>query len=125
LTKAQIAGWSPDQIVLFLQRLPETLPAAACRRLDRALDMAHCQRFVTQSLFYSLAIRSGYRAAWPRTEALLLASGSRLSLTRLFRAVAQTAWTRSEARSLYERARPGYHPLTQQEIERLLSDEGL
>jgi hypothetical protein len=87
--------------------------------------MQHCRRFVTQSLFYSLAIRSGYRTVWPRAEALLLASGSRLSLTRLFRTVAQAPWTRSKARAVYERAKPGYHPLTQQEIERLLSDEGL
>ncbi len=125
LTQAQLAGWSPDQIVLFLQQMPETLPPAACRQLDRVLDMPHCQRFVTQSLFYSLAIRSGYRAVWPRAEALLLASGSRLSLMRLFRAVAQAPWTRSKARALYERARRGYHPLTQQEIERLLVEEGL
>ena len=125
ITKSLIARWSPDQVVLFLQLLPQTLPAAACRQLDQTLDMPHCRRFITQSLFYSLAIRSGYHAVWPRAEALLLASGSRLSLMRLFRTVAQAPWTRSKARAVYERAKPGYHPLTQQEIERLLSDEGL
>jgi aminopeptidase N len=125
LTKAQLAGWSPDQIVLFLQRLPETLPVAACRQLDQALDMPHCQRFVTQSLFYSLAVRSGYRAVWPRVESLLMASGSRLSLMRLFRAVVLTPWSRPRARGVYRRARPGYHPLTQQGIDRLLADEGM
>jgi hypothetical protein len=125
LTKSEIASWTPDQIVLFLQRLPATLSSTACRQLDRVLDMATCQRFMTQSLFYSLAIRSGYREVWPRAEALLLASGSRLSLMRLFRAVAETGWTRGKARALFERAKRGYHPLTQQEIERLLADEGL
>ncbi|MCJ7511906.1 MAG: M1 family metallopeptidase, partial [Anaerolineales bacterium] len=125
LSKAQARKWTPDQLVLFLQMLPDCLSPETCRQLDQALDMPHCRRFMTQSLFYSLAIRSGYLAVWPRAEALLLASGSRLSLMRLFRAVAQTHWTRSKARPLYQRARPGYHPLTQLEVERLLRAEGL
>ncbi len=125
LSKSQARKWTPDQLVLFLQMLPERLSAEACQQLDQTLNMPGCRRFVTQSLFYTLAVRSHYRPIWPRVEAFLLASGSRLSLMRLFRAVAQTPWTRAKARPLYQRARQGYHPLTQLEVERLLRAEGL
>jgi leukotriene-A4 hydrolase len=121
----EVQGWTPDQIGLFLTMLPERLPASTVKTLDATLAMADQRRFITQSLFFALAIRSGYKEIWPRAEGLMLRSGPLLSLLRVYRAAAQTAWTKGRVRATYERARPRYHPASRAMIEAAFKELGV
>jgi hypothetical protein len=61
-----------------------------------------------------------YRAADARLERFLLTVGRRKYLTPIYDALLRTAAGQQLARSIYPRARPGYHAITRRTLDALL-----
>ena len=70
----------------------------------------------------TLALQSGYHAVLPRVEQVLAEVGRMKYLRPLYLALARDPATRPRAQELFDRLRPGYHPIAQQVIEGVLRD---
>jgi hypothetical protein len=69
------------------------------------------------------AIDSEYAPGIERLETFLFEVGRNKFTRPLYAALAESDWGRDWAIEVYERARPGYHPLTRQAAERALGIE--
>jgi leukotriene-A4 hydrolase len=124
-TRRDLASWNASQVYLFLQYLPRRMSLADCRAVEAALDLNPSRPAVFLSQFYEIAVRSGDRDVLAPAEALIAKVGRLLILLPIFRAIAQTDWSRSEARPLFERIRPRHHPISVRAMEQVLEKEGL
>ena len=71
-----------------------------------------------------LALRHGYAPANPVLERFLIAVGRRKYVQPLYAELAKTPAGAETALRIYLRARPGYHPVTQAAIDKLLDWRG-
>jgi hypothetical protein len=69
----------------------------------------------------TIAAASDYEPAFGRLEEVLLTVGRMKYLRPLYLAMGEHARTRALARSIYERARPGYHELSRRTAEDVLA----
>jgi hypothetical protein len=75
--------------------------------------------------YYRLCIRSQYRAILPEIRLFVAEVGNLYLLTRLFRCLVGTPWTRDMARPLFEHARERYHPITEAVVDKILTEAAL
>ena len=62
--------------------------------------------------WYPLTVRSGYTDARPDIEKFLTAIGRRKLIMPIYAELAKTDDGRAFAAKVFEKARPGYHPIT-------------
>jgi leukotriene-A4 hydrolase len=124
-TKDQVSDWIFHQIFLFVQMLPKEVPIEDCRYFENLFNFKGSPRYASLYDFYSLCVRSGYREVMPEVEHFLETVGVSSRLVKVYRALAETDWAKTLARQFFERFREGYHPITQANIERTLSEAGV
>jgi len=113
--------WNWAERVRFIKALPERLPEARLAELDRAFRLSESGNAEVLFVWLRLGIRNRYDAALPATERFLLGMGRRKFVQPLFQAlVQQGTWGRPIATRIYERARPGYHPVTTGSVDRIV-----
>jgi aminopeptidase N len=114
------AGWSTQEWLQFLRALPEHLPASRLVDLDAAFRLTERGNSEIAHAWLSIAIRNGYAPAAGRLESYLTSIGRRKLVMPLYKALLATPGGRERALALYAKARPGYHPITAESIDRLL-----
>ena len=67
-----------------------------------------------------MAIRNQYAPADARLESYLTTIGRRKLVLPLYRALLETPEGRQRAEAIYAKARPCYHPITVDSVDRLL-----
>ncbi|MGN6094148.1 MAG: leukotriene A4 hydrolase C-terminal domain-containing protein, partial [Luteibacter jiangsuensis] len=70
---------------------------------------------------YAHAIAAGDKSVWPAAAEHMTRIGRLYLTTPLYRAFARTPEGLTFAKATYAKARSGYHPLTQQAVERILA----
>jgi hypothetical protein len=120
-TRERVASWRPQQVEVFLKRLPETIPTAHCQALEELFNLATTRNRNIQTAFFVLAIRSGYQAVLPRVEELISKVGRMLFLKPIYKALWEAEWSHARARGLFERFRGAYHPIAVAVLDRLLT----
>jgi leukotriene-A4 hydrolase len=125
LEKEDVAGWKPCQIQLFLRLLPERISIDACRQLEKLFMFKETSNIAPLIAFYALCIRSGYQNILPGVEHLIATMGRFFFLSRIFRAMIETDWSRQKVRLIFERYRNLHHPITVSNIEKLLTEARL
>jgi leukotriene-A4 hydrolase len=118
--KIETAGWTTQEWLHFLRGLPRKLDPAHMRRLDSSyhLTASHNNEILDQWLLMS--VRNGYEPAWPRLEEFLMTVGRRKYVKPLYEAM-----DLKHASTIYEKARPLYHPITQATIDAVLAAKRL
>jgi hypothetical protein len=121
-TASQIATaeWTTQEWVHFLRSLPDRLPADRLAELDRAFGLTNRGNSEVANQWLVIAIRNQYRAADARLENFLTTIGRRKYLIPLYTELAKTAEGKERAKALYAKARPFYHPISRESIDRLL-----
>jgi hypothetical protein len=90
--------------------------------LDTTLKLSDSNNAYIRSAWLELAIANRYEPALPSLEAFLTSIGRGLLIRPLYAGlVKQGDWGRPLARSIFERARPSYHPTVAESIEKMLS----
>lgn len=117
------AAWTTHEWLHFLSVLPATLDAAQMADLDAAFGLTESSNAEIAHQWLRIAIRNAYRPADERLERYLLGIGRRKLILPLYETLAETAAGRERARSIYRRARPGYHPISAGSIDRILGWE--
>lgn len=115
-------NWGTMQRQRYLQTLPRELPR---ERLD-ALESSFALNSITNSevLFdwLSLALRNRYEPALAPTESFLTSMGRGKFVRPLYRTMMdQGDWGQPHARRIYALARAGYHPITQGQVDRIVT----
>jgi aminopeptidase N len=114
------ADWSPQEWVFFLNALPDAIPAASLAELDDAYHLTEKANAEVLLPWLRRSIRSGYGAANDRLEQFLTSMGRRKYLLPLYEDLARTPAGRARAREIYRKARPLYHPIAAESVDRLL-----
>jgi leukotriene-A4 hydrolase len=113
---------SPLEWPLYLDRMPRPAAQATCAALDERFALSASRNAEILSAWLQLALESEYAPALARAEAFLGEVGRMKYLKPLYRALARRPETRSRARSIFERFRPGYHPIACHVIDKLLRE---
>ena len=111
--------WTTNEWLHFLQRLPPVLDAAKLADLDKSwLEKNGNAEILTA--WFKLAIAGRYDAAYPRIERFLVSVGRRKFLRPLFAEMMKTPEGLARAREIYAKARPGYHAIATQTLDKML-----
>ncbi|MEP7246565.1 MAG: M1 family metallopeptidase, partial [Gammaproteobacteria bacterium] len=112
-----VKEWSTQEWQHFLDNLPETLPRANLDELQSAFSLSASRNAEIAFSWFRVAVRNGYEPAYPPLEHYLMTIGRRKFVRPLFEALMKTPRGAQLARTVYAKARPGYHPLTQTAVD--------
>ena len=71
-----------------------------------------------------MAIRGGYAAADARLEEFLVSIGRRKFIKPLYEELVKTPGGRDRSLAIYRKARPGYHPISVDTVDRIVAWTG-
>ncbi|MBB5684629.1 M1 family metallopeptidase [Sphingobium boeckii] len=114
-------AWSTQQYQRFLNTLPRTLPAPKLAELDIAWKLSSSGNSEIRFAWLMLAIGNRYPPAAASADQFLTSMGRRKFVDPLFKALqAQGPWGMPLAKSIYTKARPGYHSVTATTVDKTL-----
>ncbi len=113
-------AWTTQERLQFLRRLPTPLPPPRLAELDAAFTLSRSGNSEIAFQFLLMALRSGYTGADARLEDFLTSIGRRKFIKPLYEELVKTDAGRARARAIYARARPGYHPIAVDTVDRIV-----
>jgi aminopeptidase N len=114
------SGWTTDERLRFLNRLPRKLDTARLDALQSAYDLNGATNMEVRFAWLDLAVSNHYDPAVPSLEQFLLSNGRGKFVKPLIKALAaDQAWGRPIAVRIYAEARPLYHPTVTRELDPL------
>jgi leukotriene-A4 hydrolase len=114
-------SWNTQEWMYFLDGLPKKLSTSKLEQLDAAYHMTGAANAAIAKRWYLVAIRNDYKPARTAMADYMTRIGRRYLVVPLYEALAKTPEGSDFARSVYAKAREGYHPLTQASIEKVLT----
>jgi leukotriene A-4 hydrolase/aminopeptidase len=114
---ALAARLSPDELLVYLQRLPRALSADDCARLEAVFGLNTRGNHEILTQWLTIAAASGYAPAFPRIRSLLSTVGRMKYVRPLYQALGRTPAGRALAREVLASAGPAYHALTRRGAE--------
>jgi leukotriene-A4 hydrolase len=118
------AGWTTHHWLRFLRNLPEPRTQAQMAALDAAFHFTETGNDDILQAWLLVAVRNAYAPADAALERFLLAVGRRKYVQPLYGELAKTPAGAETALRIYGRARPGYHPVTQAAVDKILDWRG-
>jgi aminopeptidase N len=112
-------GWSSHEWVHFIQSLPALTPERMAE-LDARFHFNESGNSEVLSAWLEKALDARYKAAYPAIERFLTIQGRRKFLKPLYEKLAKNPEDLAFARRVYAKARPTYHPVSQQTIDGIL-----
>ncbi len=120
LKKIDSKAWSAQEWIHFIKILPRDLSAAHMENLDRSFNLSNSRNAEIQAVWYELAIYNGYSSNIQESISdFLIKVGRRKYLSPLYTALKETDQYEL-ARSIYSKARPNYHSISQQTLDQML-----
>ncbi len=120
----ETAGWVTAQWLAFIRHLPADTDAETLALLDQAFGFTQSGNAEILAAWLERGIASGYAGIDARLESFLIEVGRFKYLGPLYRALVQRPGGRERAREIFERARPGYHPVSAGRVEAILNENG-
>ncbi|MFN2333367.1 MAG: M1 family metallopeptidase [Wenzhouxiangellaceae bacterium] len=112
--------WTVSEWRRFLLGLGDQLDLDDMTALDQAFGLTASGNVEILYLWLVRSIETRYTPGIERLERFLLEVGRNKFVRPLYQELANREWGLKWAREVYQRARPGYHPLTRQAAERAL-----
>jgi aminopeptidase N len=120
--KLGAADWSTQEWIRFLQALPSHVPAQRLTELDQKFGLTGRGNAEIAHQWLLIAIRNQFAPADARLESYLTTIGRRKLVLPLYKALLASPGGRERALAIYAKARPGYHPITAESIDRLMKE---
>jgi leukotriene-A4 hydrolase len=114
-------AWTSHEWMRFIEKMPETLSIKQIQNLDTAFAFTGTPNPEIAQRWYPLTVRSNYVLARPAIEAYLMHIGRRKLIMPTYSALAKTDEGLAFAQTVYAKAKPGYHPITQGSVEQALA----
>ncbi|WP_233079907.1 M1 family metallopeptidase [Rheinheimera soli] len=120
LTELQTNSWSIHHWLHFIGQLTATVDTAQLTQLDEAFHLSQSQNAEVATAWFKVTLAKNYQAVLPALEQFLLKVGRRKFVVPLYQQLSQNPEYLEWAKNLYQKARPGYHPLTQSAVDKVL-----
>ncbi len=118
--KLDAKSWNTQEWMYFLDRLPDVAPLDKLKQLDAAWHLTGTPNAEIGMRWYSHAIVAGDKAVWSAAAEHMTRIGRMYLTTPLYKAFAKSPQGLAYAETVYAKAKPGYHPMTQKAVERIL-----
>jgi leukotriene-A4 hydrolase len=118
----QTKAWTTQEWMRFLEKMPERLSTEQMAELDAAFAFTGTANAEIAQRWYPLTVRSGYTVARPAIETFVSKIGRRKLIMPTYNALAASDEGRRFGRALFAKARPGYHPITSDSVEKALAE---
>jgi hypothetical protein len=118
------AGWTTHHWLHFIRNLPAELDTQRMADLDAAFRFSDSGNSEILSAWLVKVIDSKYEPAYPSLERFLTTVGRRKFLRPLYTEMAKTPAGAEMALRIYEKARPGYHSVSQNTVDEILGWRG-
>ena len=116
----ETGNWTTQEWLHFLKSVPPTLTTRQLAELDAAFGFTEAGNSEVAHQWLLIAIRDRYEPAYGRLEAYLVGIGRRKLIKPLYDELVKTPEGRARAVAIYERARPGYHPISISSIDEVV-----
>ena len=113
-------AWTTHERLQFLRQLPSPLAPQWLAALDEAFGLTSSRNAEIVSQWLLMSLRGGYGAADARLEEFLVAIGRRKFIKPLYEELVKTDGGRARALAIYKKARPGYHPIGVDTVDRIV-----
>jgi hypothetical protein len=124
LEQLPTADWTVSEWRQFLLGLGDQLDLEQMAALDAAFDLTATGNVEILYLWLVRSIEARYAPGLERLDTFLVEVGRNKFSSPLYEELAATDWGREQALEIYQRARPGYHPMTRAAAERALGIDG-
>lgn len=121
LHEGQQHTWRTAEWIDFLRSLPQAVPAEKLAVLDQAFALSHAGNTEILFAWLEVCIRNTYTPAFRAVEELLCRQGRRKFLQPLYEALWANPHTQELAKTIYAKARAGYHPIAVATIDHILT----
>jgi aminopeptidase N len=120
VTTINAKQWSTQEWLEFLQNLPSA-NAKQLSDLDRGFHLTQTGNSEILDEWLQMAIKADYAPAYPRVESFLKEVGRQKFIKPLYTELMKTPAGQQRARAIYAKARPGYHPIAQSAIDKIMN----
>lgn len=114
-------GWVTQEWVYFLEGLPDKLSNEKLVELDEAFRFTSSHNGEILMRWFPLTVRSQYFEARAAISEFLQHVGRRKLIMPIYEALVASKEGREFATQVFEKARPGYHPITTASVEAVLA----
>ncbi|MGB1102634.1 MAG: M1 family metallopeptidase [Crocinitomicaceae bacterium] len=115
--------WSTQEWMHFIRQIPAETKPDQYQRLDEAFGFSSCGNAEVMSEWYVSSIRHGYEGIYVDLEEFLMNVGRRKFLRPIYTALAEIPEKKEWARKIYAAARPNYHSISYNTIDKILDWE--
>ncbi len=122
-TALTTSDWTTHHWLHFIRNLPETLSSEQMADLDAAFHFTESGNSEILTMWLTKAIAHQYEPAYPALETFLSSVGRRKLLQPLYEELAKTPAGLQMAKRIYQKARPGYHAISVNTIDKILKWE--
>lgn len=112
--------WSTHERLRFLISLSDNLSVKQMSDLDKSLRLTESGNAEVAHQWLLMSIHNKYAAAYPRVEQYLMSIGRQKLIKPLYAELAKTPEGKQRALEIFKNARPGYHPIAQNSIGKIL-----
>lgn len=121
LTDSLSKDWSTHEWLHFIGSLPDTLTEHQMTTLDKFGNFTGSGNAEVITAWGVVAIRNQYVKMYPTIESFLIHTGRRKFLMPLFTELMKTEEGKKKALEIYKEARPGYHFVAVNSLDKLLN----
>lgn len=120
-----VKGWhrkinSANQLIYFVRNLPLSISLAELQAIDTEFSFSTSHNSEVQFVWYMLALKKNYKAAYPAIETFLKSVGRRKFVEPLYREMSKTPQNKAWAKRVYASARANYHSVTYHSVDSFL-----
>jgi leukotriene A-4 hydrolase/aminopeptidase len=118
--KLRTKQWTTHEWLHFLRFLPQQLTANQLKELDQAFGLTKIGNAEIAHQWLLISIRNNNATAYPRLEEYLTSIGRQKLIKPLYEELVKTAEGKERALKIYAKARPGYHPIAQTAMDKIV-----
>jgi len=105
----------------FIDYLPKNITLKEMAAIDAEFNFTKRGNFVIKRQWFVIAIRQHYTVANPAIEQFMIATSRTGSLMTLYKEMVKTPEGKIWAKQIFEKAKPGYHLTTVQDLSKILN----
>jgi leukotriene-A4 hydrolase len=117
-------GWTTHHWLHFLETLPTPLDRTKMADLDATFHFSDSGNSEILSVWLMKVVQSKYDPSYPALERFLTTVGRRKYLKPIYTELAKTPEGEEMGLRIYEKARPGYHSVSQVTVDQILGWRG-
>jgi leukotriene-A4 hydrolase len=121
--KLDTKKWTAIEWMKFLNDIDGQANAAQLKELDRAFGLGKTGNDEVAFRFYRASVKAGYRDIRAPLNAFLMNVGRQKFVLPLYAALLADPADKAWAEGVYQQARPRYHPVTQQSVDKQMTKQ--